>query len=227
MNIKDLEDAVGSLSITTKIPAPGFSTSAFDCHVGNKLAKIPGTVCYFCYARHGNNLWADAQKGYRKRSKAIDQPYWADFMVELIKRTEERRKSKYLPTGYFRWFNSGDLKNYKHLEKIVDVCKRTPAIKHWLPTKEHMWVKQFLKIHQKFPRNLCVRLSAINVNEKAPRLFGLPGSGVVWNKKDSNCKAYKGGKKANCGSCRMCWDKKVKEIYYPWHMGKKVGKEVK
>lgn len=224
MTLAELENVVGSLSQTTKIPAPGFSTSAFDCKMGSILAKINGSICHDCYARHGNNLWANAQKGFKKRSLAVKEPYWTSFMTELISRDQQRRKSKKSPTGHFRWFNSGDLESLEHLEKIVEIAKNLPHIKFWLPTREYGMVKLFKVSGKKFPPNLCVRLSALMIDQKAPRLFGLPGSGVVYDRKKSNCRAYKGGEKANCGSCRMCWDKKVKAVYYPWHKGRKVGK---
>ena len=224
MNLTELKQVVGTLSEVSKIPAPGFSTSAFDCITGNKLAKVKGSICNTCYARQGFNLFPNTQDSFRKRSSVIDSPYWAKYMVQLIRKNEERRKRRNEPTGYFRWFNSGDLKNVSHLLKIVWIAKETPEIKHWLPTHEWGMVKTVLNKIGTFPDNLCVRISAIMVDDKAPDFMNLPGSGVVYDKKKSNCRAYKGGKKAHCGKCRMCWDKDVKEIYYPWHMGKKVGK---
>ncbi len=224
MDTKDIENVIGSLSNVTKIPFPGFSTSATECHMGAILSKIKGSTCSCCYAKQGHNLRPVVQAAYKKRSEAIDEPYWVDFMAELILRNEDKRRRKHQPTGYFRWFNSGDLKNYKHLEKIVEICERTPDIKHWLPTKEYGWVRQFLLKFKKFPENLTVRLSSYMIGQKAPRKFGLPGAGVVWYKSESNCPAYDRPDKS-CGDCRKCWDKRVKEIYYPWHVGRVVGKK--
>lgn len=222
MTLKDLNKKTGGLSTTTKIPVPGFSTSAFDCNVGSKLSEIENSVCSTCYAKQGNNLFPKVQKSYENRAKLIQKPEWVPLMVELISKKNTIRKNSKKPHGYFRWFNSGDLESLQQLAKIVEIAKHLPYIKFWLPTKEYKMVANYLKI-EPFPKNLTVRLSAYLVDQKAPNLFGLPGSGVMSKKKDSNCRAYKGGKQSNCGSCRMCWNPNIKEVYYPLHIGRKVG----
>ena len=37
---------------------------------------------------------------------------------------------------FFRWHDSGDIQDVKHLEDIVEVTRQTPEIMHWLPTLE-------------------------------------------------------------------------------------------
>lgn len=115
----------------------------------------------------------------------------------------------------FRWFDSGDCQSLEMLRAIVEVCKLTPAILHWLPTKEYAMVKAFL-VKDVFPDNLNVRLSAYLIDQKAPQLFGLTGSATVTDKKDSNCQAYK-GETVNCGTCNLCWRKDIPAVYYPKH----------
>lgn len=212
-----LQNIIGSLSKTTKIPVPGYSISAFDCVTGSKLAEVEGSVCSKCYAKKGNNRFPKIQASYRKRLAQITKPEWVKYMSELIDKQDTINKKQGKPHGYFRWFNSGDLQSLQHLAKIVEIAKHLPHIKFWLPTHEIGMVGKYLKI-EPFPKNLTVRLSAAMIDQKAPNILGLTGSGVVTDKKRSNCKAYKSkNKKANCGSCRMCWNPNVKEIYYPLH----------
>ena len=53
MKLKDLQNEIGTLSNTSKMPAYSFGISAFKCKVGSRLAKIKGTTCYKCYALTG------------------------------------------------------------------------------------------------------------------------------------------------------------------------------
>ena len=44
---------VGGLSKPSKMPGWAYGLPAAECKTGSKLAKIPGTVCYGCYALKG------------------------------------------------------------------------------------------------------------------------------------------------------------------------------
>jgi hypothetical protein len=62
--------------------------------------------------------------------------------------------------SYFRWHDAGDIQSIKHLKNIVDVANKTPAITHWIPTREHKIVNDFVKAGNTIPDNLIVRISA-------------------------------------------------------------------
>ena len=117
------------------------------------------------------------------------------------------------------------------------VCKITPEVMHWVPTREYKVIKQYIKKYGAFPNNLIVRLSAHMIEGKAPSIQNLPTSTVSAN--NHNCKAYltdkynnvhkpdhfakynKAKKRAldfgHCGNCRKCWSKSVKNITYKLH----------
>jgi hypothetical protein len=57
-------------------------------------------------------------------------------MVSMIERENN---------SYFRWHDAGDIQSIKHLKNIVDVANKTPAITHWIPTREHKIVNDFVK----------------------------------------------------------------------------------
>ena len=42
---------------------------------------------------------------------------------------------------YFRWFDSGDMYDIRLARKILEVCERTPWVKHWIPTRMHKFPK--------------------------------------------------------------------------------------
>jgi hypothetical protein len=47
---KELEKIVGGLSKPSKMPGPAYNLPAYKCITGQKLAKVPGSVCHGCYA---------------------------------------------------------------------------------------------------------------------------------------------------------------------------------
>ena len=54
MKVKDAKKITGSLTRTSKMPGMSYSLPAWECRTGSKLAKIPGSVCFNCYAMKGN-----------------------------------------------------------------------------------------------------------------------------------------------------------------------------
>ena len=224
---------MGSLGQPGKLPGFAWGISAKECARGSELAKVPGSVCEGCYARKNfYATWKPVQIAHRRRLEGITHPLWTDAMVTLILRYTEPSEP------YFRWLDSGDIQSVEHLSKIVDVCRRTPWVSHWLPTHEHQMVVDFLEGHpRKLPENLCLRLSADMVDQ-APNLPAeldqLPTSTVHSGhgnhrvvqvsdqRKDSiECKAYtvasRKGAAGTCRSCRACWDPRVRNISYPIH----------
>ncbi len=126
----------------------------------------------------------------------------------------------------FRWFDSGDVQGVEHLGRIVSVCSRTPAVRHWLQTKELADVVVFLRAGGRFPDNLVVRLSAAMVDappELPAELEYLPTSTVhtstspVRAKGCIECRAVGGDGRDQCGRCRACWDSRVKNVSYRRH----------
>ena len=95
------------------------------------------------------------QDAQYKRLAAIRHELWTGAMATII----NSKKSK-----YFRWHDSGDVQDEDHLLKIFAVCKLTPSVKHWMPTRE-AWVKAFLSLK---PDNLVIRFSAPMVNTQLP-----------------------------------------------------------
>lgn len=210
---KEEWDITGGLSAPAKMPGYGYSIPASACITGAKLAEIKGTTCYSCYALRGNYVYPNVDGALKKRLFNLDHPLWAPYMATLI-----NSACSQLAEPYFRWHDAGDLQGVWHLEKIIDTCRMTPSIKHWLPTREYAFMKEFKK--EDMPSNLIVRLSAHKID-------GIPPS-HHWNTStvtsDENravtlrsmlCEAYT--REGFCGSCRACWDKKIEDVSYPKH----------
>lgn len=209
MTLPEALSLIGNLSAPSKMPCQGYSIPASRCLAGSKFAKVEGSVCSQCYAFRGNYRFAFIQNVLEKRFQSLSNPLWVEAMALAINQTES--------SGFFRWHDSGDLQGVWHLEKIAAVCKLTPKIKHWLPTREFKIVGDFLRAGHKIPKNLTIRFSSIMVDGAPPialaKKFGVGVGGVL--RKGFNCPAYSQGNK--CLTCRACWNKKRFEVSYKKH----------
>ena len=82
---KDLEKIVGGLSKPSKMPGPAYNLPAYKCITGQKLAKIPGSVCFGCYALKGRYRFRPVKSAMERRLEALKDPGWVDAMIQLIK----------------------------------------------------------------------------------------------------------------------------------------------
>ena len=209
MNLKEATETVGRLGRAGKMPCPTYNTPAKRCVTGAKLRKIVGSTCHGCYAFKGNYLFPSVQQGLEKRFEAFKKSAFVDAMSFMINRYAKK-------SGYFRWFDSGDLVSMAMLEKIVMVCNKTPTIKHWLPTREVKIVSDYKKIYKKFPDNLMVRVSAPMVDGEPLKSFDYTST-VNHKTKPIGHDCPSRFQDNKCMDCRACWSKEVKNVSYHKH----------
>ena len=207
MLVKQADKITGKLSQPSKMPGYSYNLPAKACKTGAKLQDIPGSVCFGCYALKGRYNWSNAIKAMYRRLDSLSHPRWVEAMSFLINRRSGQGND------CFRWHDSGDLQSVDHLRQIVKVCKLTPGVMHWLPTREYKIVRDYLG---EIPGNLIIRLSGHMIDEKAPEL-GYLTSTVTSDHKPGKyvCPAPDQG--GECKSCRMCWDANIKSIAYRIH----------
>ena len=209
MKLKEALAIIVSLSKPSKMPCHGWSLPARRCITGAKMAKVEGSICSKCYALRGNYRYETVQDCLERRYQSLQDVRWIDAMSTAINLTET--------SGYFRWHDSGDLQGVWHLQMIVEVCKRTPHIKHWLPTREYSIVRKYIDEGGQIPDNLTVRLSALMFDGPAPeslaKRLGIQVSGA--SKTSFSCPASTQGNK--CLSCRVCWNKDAFNVSYKQH----------
>jgi uncharacterized membrane protein len=133
--------------------------------------NIEGSTCYNCYALKGCYVFKVVQEAQYRRLGSIKHPYWVRAMTHLL----QSKKSK-----YFRWHDSGDVQDFKHLAKIFKVASLTPDVKHWMPTRE-AWVKPYL---QYAPANLVIRFSMPMVDQPAAAILADTSTVVTSGRKD-------------------------------------------
>ena len=194
------------LSNTSKLGVKSISLDANKCKTGGKLAKKKGTVCNGCYALKGCYVFPVVKNAMARRLEFFNSPNFIPIMVWLL----QSQKKK-----YFRWFDSGDIQNIFMALNILEVCKQTPDIQHWIPTKEYKIWRQALKI-QKLPDNVVLRMSSPNIDQEPLKEFQNTST-VHENKKafGLECIAYK--QDGKCLECKACYDPKIKNISYPKH----------
>ena len=207
MKTKEAKEITGSLGKPSKMPGYTYGLPAEECKTGAKLAKVPGSVCANCYALKGMYRFKNVKAAQYNRLASINKPGWVRAMAAQI----SSKKVK-----YFRWHDSGDVQDLKHLLKIFRVCKQTPDVKHWMPTRE-AWTKNYL---HKAPDNLVIRFSGQMVDQPPvkswPNVSTVITSDKPWfGATSKSCPAPKQGNK--CLDCRACWNKEIWNISYYEH----------
>jgi hypothetical protein len=202
------------------MPCLSFNLSAFFCNVGGKLVDVKNSVCNGCYAMKG--FYGMYKKQHtvnhiRKMNKFTNTDLWILSFTDYL--TNHYKTTSKIDSGYFRWFDSGDIQNYKMLLAIVEICNNTPHIKHWLPTKEYSLIRRYKKEIGKFPKNLCVRVSSPMIDSIMRGFNNTSSVSKTSQTTDTRytktCHAAEQDNK--CLECRLCWDKSIKNITYKYH----------
>ena len=198
---KEAERITGGLSAPGKMPEGSYNLPAAACQTGAKLRLVPDTPCYKCYAFKGRYNFPNVKNALARRLASLMDPRWTEAMTVLVKGKK-----------HFRWHDSGDIQSVKHLINIFEVCKLTPSTKHWLPTQE----RKYLPLPgSTYPKNLLIRLSNSKNNTKPGNAWTHWSTVVSAPSGGHLCPASKQGNQ--CGSCRRCWNPKVKHVTYPKH----------
>lgn len=210
MKLREARVIAGTLGKPSKMPGSSYGIPAKACLLGAKLAKLKGSTCSKCYALKGRYLFDHVAKAQSKRLGSLDHPQWVEAMVTLLRHYHAAGRPR---TGYHRWHDSGDLQSIEHLQAICEVAKATPGVKHWLPTREIGIVRQ---LRADPPKNLVIRISAMYVDQDPPTGFSQTSTVHKTGKPIGRaCPAP--GQGNQCGSCRACWDPRVKNVSYREH----------
>jgi len=224
------------LSNPKKMPEYAFNIPAQECKAGRHMVHVEGCICKDCYClpefNEDGSINLHSSKGgryrfdpvqnalYRRFNFAVYNPNFVPVMTYLITKKIKRK---------FRWFDSGDIQSEKMLDDICKICRNTPHILHWLPTKEWKICKIYIEAGNKIPDNLDLRLSALRINGRPPielaKRLGLNTSTVmtadVWDKfiatKSKGLKCPSSTQGNECGLCEACWRHEVSNVGYKWH----------
>lgn len=206
------------LSKTSKLDGiMSWSLQALDTCQGSidPVTKELVPACQGCYATTGNYRFANVKKPREFNKEDWKREAWVSDMVQALDSSR-----------YFRWFDSGDMYDIRLAEKIYNVMKLTPWVKHWLPTRMYKFTKYDTIINAMMKlENVVVRLSSDSVTGEI--INGLTTSTIFSNIVPSGafeCKAYENSGK--CNGCRACYSKDVQVVAYKAH-GVKMAKVIK
>ena len=218
MNRAQARVRVGGLSAPSKMPGPAWGLDArVACKVGALLARRPGSTCSKCYALRGAYGFPGTRAAQARRLAALPPPgdnwdAWVEAFVVSLDRVV-----------WFRWFDSGDLFREDLFEAILEVARRTPKTRHWLPTREYGLLKRMLP-GRVIPPNLVVRVSAPDIgSSRVPlpsSLLDTPGvttSTVSVDDAPRTCPAD--DQEGECRDCRACWLRDVPSVNYRGRWG--------
>lgn len=198
------------LSKTSKMPCKSWSLIAkkhcpgsIDLNTGLLVAACSG-----CYADEGFYHMPNVRAPRLHNAEDWKRAFWVEDMVTALQNE-----------AYFRWLDSGDIYSLALATKILEVMRRTPWCKHWLPTRMYKFAKfaRVLADMAALP-NVVVRFSSDSV--KGETVSGATTSTIFSDRAQlptnaEVCGAY--SREGKCGPCRACWSKDVSVIAYPAH----------
>ena len=197
------------LSRNSKMPSYTLAIPAREaCPRGGVLATIKGTVCYGCYAAKGLDALPTAARAKQVRWDTIQTCLASPTLRELWLEAFEVAMRK---EEYFRWHSAGDLFSAEYAELVAEACKRTPWVKHWIPTREKRYYSHF-----EWLNNVVFRVSDDMIDQQTNKHTGhTSGVHTAQPARGIECASYDNDGK--CGDCRACWDPNVDHVSYRVH----------
>jgi hypothetical protein len=168
-----------------------------------------------CYACKGCQQFAKVQAAYYRNLRIYnDNP---DNFFEQV-----YYKIKFAGLPKVRWFDSGDIPEYDFFVRMVELCKKTPNVKHMAFTKKYEIVNEYIDKHGDLPDNLNVVFSAWHKLWNVPNPHGLAIAYVDFNDKTLNPDIPKNafhcpGRESTCSACGACWNKRLKAVVFKQH----------
>jgi hypothetical protein len=199
------ERLTGGLSRPGKMPCFAWGLSVAHCRMGSVLAHMENTTCSACYARKGNYRRLHVQEKLAQRYRGLLHPLWTPSMIFLV---------RWYAGRYFRWFDTGDLQGDNHLRNIYTVCRHTPWVRHWLPTRENSVLRT---CSEEIPVNLTVRLSAVHIDGPPPDWWDITSTVFTAQPQPGSFRCPSRQQGNRCRNCRACWQPQIQDVAYPLH----------
>jgi hypothetical protein len=199
------------LSKASKMPCKSFSLPVNDevCKGRYQASGALKPVCQVCYATKGFYRMPVVKKVREDNFIASQDEYFPHNLTSLIAKEK-----------YFRWFDSGDIYSNTFLKKVWAICKATPTVKHWIPTKARELFDQELWLELEALPNVTVRYSSPSIiGEYQVKHRSTVRNNDQWLSKSTkevyNCPASKQAGK--CNKCRACWNDSIQVVAYLEH----------
>ena len=227
---------INLLSEPSKMPCVGFNIPALKyCPSAVILLKEypEDSICNECYARKGFYLFKNVSEALQARAdfviKSLREDDGDKFVEEISKQLRKKyfdkhgkkKQLKNIDTDLFRGHDSGDLFSVPYINAWKRVCELFPSIRFWFPTREYVRESQMNALKDLASlKNVCLKPSALRMNEKAPIVEGIDAGTAVYDDKEKAeedghfvCPATIEGNLATCkgNNCNLCFIKGCKK----------------
>ena len=168
-----------------------------------------------CYACKGCQQIAVVQGAYYRNLRLYyDDP---DNFFEQV-----YCKVKFSGLPKVRLFDSGDFPDAEFLDRLVEVCNKTPNTKWMAFTKKYWIVNEYIDKNGDLPKNLNIMFSAWDIFWEVPNPHGLGIAYVDFNDKRLNPKFPRNafrcpGRESTCSACGACFSKRLKAVVFHEH----------
>ena len=99
----------------------------------------PLSICSRCYCEKALAMYPSVGPCHDRNLQATKQDNFVQVMVDKLN-SKLRHSKKF--SAFFRWHDSGDVYSMEYLAKIFEICRRTPAVSHYMYTKSHHFFLQ-------------------------------------------------------------------------------------
>lgn len=168
-----------------------------------------------CYACKGCQQIAVVQGAYYRNLRLYyDDP---DNFFEQV-----YCKVKFSGLPKVRLFDSGDFPDAEFLDRLVEVCKKTPSTKWMAFTKKYWIVNEYIDKNGDLPKNLNIMFSAWDIFWEVPNPHGLGIAYVDFDDKRLNPEFPRNafrcpGRESTCSACGACFSKRLKAVVFHEH----------
>ena len=206
-NVQELLLHMGHIGTSSKIyPMQSFSINLDFCP--QDKMNDPDHTCHYCYVKK-SALWRYWKYLLDENTRLIqNDPLWVkaiSFYINKIGRL-----------GQFRFWISGEFKDYTMFKKVMQVVKNCPGCKFWIPTTKHDLVFRYIDEFGK-PENASINLSYTFIHNDIPKKlikkavkYDLKITHAVISKEDVSCWANL-NQSGNCEHCTECIDSPRKD----------------
>jgi hypothetical protein len=168
-----------------------------------------------CYAQKGRQQMARIQAAYYRNFRLYNNDP-EEFFEQVY------YKVKFSGLPLVRLFDSGDFPDHEFLERLVELCQKTPTVKYMAFTKKYEIVNEYIDKGNKLPDNLNIIFSAWHKLWEVPNPHGIAVAYVDFKDKSLNPDFPKNafrcpGRESTCSACGVCFNKKVKAVIFNEH----------
>ena len=162
-----------------------------------KNASVEGSVCAKCFASRQMKVFPSMENPMVENQRILTSSVLPDELLPVINNL------------YFRFEAFGDLNNATQVINYFNICKKNPAVKFALWTKNPDYIATAIKAGHSKPENLNIILSSLFLDKERKSKYAFVDKiFTVYTKeyiKENDVNINCGAK--NCFTCGLCYEK--------------------